>query len=260
MPQTEQTDVGGRFLWYELLTSDPAGAQEFYTGIVDWDTRQWSAGDQPYTMWLNGERPIGGIMEMPEDALEQGARPHWLAYVGTPDVDSTVSRARELGATVMLEPTSIPEVGRMAVLADPQGAIFAVYAPEGEPPAAPDDPGAGDFSWHELATGDWREALDFYGDLFGWEETDTHDMGEEMGIYQMYGQGDATYGGMYDLPEGAPHWMLYVTVGDLDGCAERVEEQGGQVLNGPMEVPGGDRVAQCRDPQGATFALHEPAG
>lgn len=257
-------DLRGRFVWYELLTTDPEAAQDFYPTVVGWDTEPWEPpdGGEPYVMWKTGERPIGGVMQLPDDAVEQGAVPHWLPYVGTPDVDSTVERAKELGSRVYVEPLDIPTVGRFAVLADPQGAVFAVYTPEMEAPAA-GPPQRGDISWHELVTTDWEAAFAFYHELFGWEKKDAMDMGE-MGIYQMYGRRDGIpLGGMFnksaDMP-GPAAWLIYAMVDDVNTATEQVKASGGQVLNGPMEVPGGDWVAQCMDPQGAAFAVHHTAG
>ena len=118
----------GRFTWYDLMTTDPAAAQSFYTGLIGWGTQQWEGGSMPYTMWTNRDTPMGGLMELPEEARKQGAPPHWLAYVATPDLDATVSRAQELGAKVYVPRTEIPDSGAFAVLADPQGAVFAVYS------------------------------------------------------------------------------------------------------------------------------------
>ena len=251
----------GKFLWYELMTSDPGGAADFYTKVIGWATAAWEGGEMPYTMWMIGEMPVGGLMELPEDARAGNVPPHWVAYIGTPDVDVTLARAQELGATVLVEPMEFPNVGRFAFLADPQGAAFAVYTPAQAPPPGAESPsGPGQFSWHELATSDYESGYAFYSDLFGWEKTDAMDMGT--GIYQMYGWGDITLGGMYNKPPdfpAPPHWLLYVTVDDVHAAAERVKESGGQVLNGPMEVPGGDWVAQCLDPQGASFAIHSAA-
>ena len=253
--------VRGRFLWHELLTRDPDAAVGFYTSVVRWDTEEFEGGEEPYTMWTRGETPVGGLMRLPDEAVEEGAPSHWLPYVGTPDVDGTVGRAEGLGAGVYVAPRDIPSVGRFAVLGDPDGAIFAVYAPENPPAGLDAGSEPGDFSWHELVTSDHRDAFDFYSELFGWEKTDEMDMGEA-GIYLMYGQGDRTYGGMYDRPEAVsapPHWLCYAMVDDADAAAERVKEGGGQILNGPMDVPGGDRIVQCLDPQGAAFALHSKA-
>ena len=161
-----------------------------------------------------------------------------------------------------MEPMSVPDVGRMAVLRDPQGAVFAVFTAEADSPGREGPPQVGEFSWHELATSDYEAGFDFYSALFGWQKTTAMDMGE-MGVYQMYGSGEHELGGMYNLlPEipAPPHWLLYAKVPDVEAAAETVKSLGGQVLNGPMDVPGGDRVVQCMDPQGAAFALHSSGG
>lgn len=254
------SDVRGKFLWYELMTTDPGAATDFYRGVIGWGAQAMEGGETPYTMWTVGERPVGGMMQLPEEAQAQGAPPHWLPYVGTPDVDATVGRASELGGSVLVPPTDLPDVGRFAVLADPQGAVFAVFAPGAEHPMPAGPRQSGDFSWHELATTDHEAAFDFYHDLFGWEKAEAMDMGEA-GIYQMYGSPESEHplGGMFNKPTempGPPAWLCYTTVADVTPTSERVKELGGQVLNGPMEVPGGDMIATCMDPQGAMFALH----
>lgn len=252
-------DLRGRFVWHELMTTDPAAAQAFYSSVVGWGTHLWEGGEEPYRLWTIGEGAVAGVMRLPEVAAATGARPHWLPYIGTPDVDGTAARASALGATVLVRPMDIPAVGRFAVLDDPQGAVFAVFTPSGDETGA-EEAGVGEFAWHELATTDQQAAFSFYSDLFGWEETDTFDMGP-MGLYRMYGRGGQTLGGMFDrsaqLP-GPPAWLCYVTVDDVDRAAGRVRSLGGTVVNGPMEVPGGDRVAQCLDPQGTPFAVHRP--
>ena len=252
----------GRFVWYEMLTVDKDASIDFYKQIVGWGTQDWEDGEKPYTMFTIGDAPVAGIMDLPEEARAAGAPPHWLAYVSTPDTDATVEQAKELGAHVYMEPMSVPDVGRMSVLRDPQGAVFAVFTAEADRPEGEGPPRLGEFSWHELATSDYEADFDFYSALFGWTKTTAMDMGE-MGMYQMYGSGEQELGGMYNLtPEipAPPHWLLYTTVSDVDVAAETVKSLGGKVLNGPMDVPDGDRVVQCMDPQGAAFALHSRAG
>ena len=243
----------GRFVWYELLTSDVEAAKGYYTQLIGWGTQQWEGGPQPYTMWTNGETPLGGLMALPNQATP----PHWLAYIATPDVDTTVSQASDLGAEIVMDAMNVPGVGRMALLTDPQGAAFAVFTPAGQAPGQEGDPEKGEVSWHELSTTDYSAAFEFYHTLFGWERTESMDMGE-LGIYQMFGRNDRTLGGMFNAPTqgGPPQWLLYVTVGNVDASVEQVVSLGGQVLNGPMDIPGGGRIAQCMDPQGAAFALH----
>ena len=140
-------------------------------------------------------------------------------------------------------------------------ASFAAFTSASDSPGHEGPPQLGEFSWHELATTDHRAALDFYSKLFGWNETQSVDMGE-MGTYQMYGQGEEMFGGMFNKPDempGPPAWLYYTLVDDIDEAVAKVRENGGQVLNGPMEVPGGSMIAQCLDPQGAMFALHAKA-
>jgi uncharacterized protein len=262
-PLTNATnDLLGRFVWYDLMTPDVAAAVAFYPAVTGWTTNVWEMGPgQTYTMWVAPSgTSIGGTMQMPNDQVEAGVPPHWIAYVGTPDVDATHAEALRLGATTHVPPTDIPTVGRFAVLADPQGATFALYAPADLSTVTPepDFPGIGEMSWHELYTTDLDAAFAFYSQLFGWKEQSAMDMGP-MGKYLMYGRGDKTYGGIMKRPsEETPScWNLYARVPSLDAALGAVRGNGGQVIMGPQEVPGGDVVAICTDPRGGMFSLHE---
>jgi predicted enzyme related to lactoylglutathione lyase len=250
------TSVRGRFLWYELMTTDTAAAKAFYTKAIGWESQPFP-GPIQYNLWMNGEMPVGGMMALPDEAKAGGAPSHWIPYVGTPDVDGTVDRAKTLGAKVYVPPTDIPDVGRFAVLGDPQGAIFAVYRPGSEP--APEiDPPVGHTSWHELATTDQKAGFAFYQNLFGWENQQEMDMGP-IGTYLMFGRNGRMYGGVYNKPADMPapsHWMLYFRVNDVNEATPRLQSLGATLLNGPMEVPGGDLIATFLDPQGAGFSIH----
>ena len=249
--------IRGRFLWHELLTSDPAAGQSFYTALVGWGTQTEEMPMGAYTMFTQGETPMAGVMELPAEAKAMGAPPHWLTYLGTLDVDATAAQAKTLGGQVLVEPFDVPEVGRIAVLADPQGAALGVFRSAGDPPP-PADPGAGSAVWHELATSDAEAGLTFYEELFGWEKRESMDMGDG-NIYQMYGlDRPEPLGGIFNKPPEMPvaAWTVYWEVADVDAAATQIVELGGQVLNGPMEVPGGGRIVQGMDPQGAAFSLH----
>ena len=249
----------GHFLWHELLTSDPAAAQPFYTSLMGWSTSLWEGGDRPYTMWMLNELPIGGVMLLPEEARKMGALPHWLSYIGVSAIDETVEKAKGLGARILVDPMNIPSVGRLAVVADPQGAAFAVFQPEaGPPPIAGQQQGA--IVWHELCTSDYLAAFDFYQTLFGWEKGDVFDMSETGGgSYQIIKHDGQDVGGMFnksaEMP-GPPSWTIYITVDNVDALAARARELGGVVVVGPLDIPGGGRIAQMTDPQGAFFAVH----
>jgi uncharacterized protein len=246
----------GTFVWHELMTTDPKAAIPFYTKVVGWGTQQFESGPSPYTMWTAGSGPVGGIMQLPPEAQ---APPHWLGYVSTPNVDDAVAEATKLGASVLHPATDIPTVGRFAVLKDPQGAAFALYTSfNPTPPPADPMPQAGEFSWHELATTDPEAAFDFYQKLFGWQKTETMDMGE-LGVYQMFGFDGIPFGGVYRKPAempGPPAWCHYAKVADVNTAVEAIKSGGGTIISGPMEVPGGDMIAQALDPQGGMFAVH----
>jgi predicted enzyme related to lactoylglutathione lyase len=250
-----------QFSWYELMTTDPKAAQSYYTALNGWGLQDFDAGtNEPYVMWTRGGTPFGGVMRLPDEARQMGAPPHWLAYVDVADVAAALAQATSLGAKVYVPPTDIPgSGGRFAVLADPQGAVFGVVS-SAQPMAEPTEPPqVGGVSWHELMTTDHEAAFTFYNALFGWEKGDGADMGP-MGIYQMFGRRGHMLGGMFNRPPDVPappHWMLYFRVPEVNQAADRVRQLGGKILHGPAEVPGGDWIVQCTDPQGAAFALHQ---
>jgi predicted enzyme related to lactoylglutathione lyase len=247
----------GRFVWYELMTPDPEAAKRFYTQVISWGTQRYDK-DPSYTMWTAGGSTLGGLMRLPEEARRMGAPPNWMAYITTPDVDATARQATGLGGKIVNGPMDLPDIGRFAVIQDPQGAVVAAYRSSGWSPTHAGDK-VGEFSWHELATTNYKAALEFYRALFGWETTQGYDMGGLMGIYQTFGRAGKMMGGMFnktpDTP-GPPSWLYYVSVDSADRVAEKVKAAGGKVLHGPTDVPGGDRIAQCMDPQGAAFGVH----
>ena len=250
----------GQFLWHELLTGDAEAAIAFYQHVIGWNTQKYDfAGNEgpEYTMWLAGETPVGGVMQIDPQTMGN-IPPSWTGYIHAADVDATLQKAGSLEGSVIAEPMDIPTVGRMAGIADPQGAVIWVLQPGSSEPM-PEAPDLGSFSWNELATTDSAAAFDFYRQLFGWKQVDDMDMGGGW-MYRMFGQGEKMYGGIYNKPAdmpAPPHWLYYVKVADLDAALERVKERGGQVASGPMEVPGGDVVATCMDPEGVAFALHQ---
>jgi hypothetical protein len=253
----------GRFCWHELMTTDPKAAEGFYGKVVGWGTQPFAAAG-PYTLWTKGEHGVGGLMELPAEAKAGGAPPNWMQYVAVEDADATVKQAAALGARVEVPPTAIPGTGRFAVLSDPAGAHFAILQPADPAAGSPEAPPEMlEVSWRELATTDREGAMVFYQALFGWEKQNANDMGAPIGVYQEFGRPGMPLGGIYTKPADMPFppfWLMYVKVPDLEASLAAVKEGGGTVLVGPMEIPGGDRVAQCLDPQGAAFALHQTKG
>lgn len=256
MPKTATS-----FFWYELMTTDMDAAEAFYTDVVGWTAEpfQTSPGMPRYTVVKAGERGVGGLMNLPDEAAATGMPPAWIGYVHTRDVDTSTQALKTAGGNVHREPSDIPGVGRFAVVADPQGALFMFLQPNGpdQPPMPMTTPGH--VGWAELYAADRESAVDFYVSQFGWTRHDEFDMGE-MGIYQIFAvDGEPTGGIMTKPPEmRVPAWQFYFNVGAIDAAAERVGTGGGKVIMDPMEVPGGSWVIQCQDPQGAYFSLVAP--
>lgn len=254
-----QFTESGRFVWYDLMSPDLEASKGFYTEVLGWGTRvdrplMGIEGQPPYTMWTAGDTPIAGLVPLSEA--------YWLGYVGVADVGRSVTQAKDLGGKVLFGPHEIPRVGRFAVIEDPQGAAIAVFqSVGGSLPSQPFAPKPMEFSWHELATIDWRAALDFYTPMFGWEAIKRNDRGA-LGKYLFFGQRGVPYGGMFEKPAEMPvtAWCYYVRVVDVNGAANKVRQNGGQVINGPTQVSRGDWIAQCLDPVGGMFAVHQTAG
>jgi uncharacterized protein len=249
----------GKFVWYELMTTDMKAAEDFYKNVVGWSASDASMPGIEYTLFSVGDRNVAGLMTMPDGALEMKVPPAWLGYVAVDDVDDAAAKLAAEGGTVHRAPDDIPGVGRFAVVTDPHGAAFALFKGTGEPPPPLEQMAPGNVGWHELMAGDLDSAFAFYSKLFGWSKDQAMDMGE-MGVYQIFAHNEKQIGGMMTKPKEipAPFWLYYFNVEALDAAIDRAKSGGAQVVNGPMEVPGGAWIVQCTDPQGALFALVAP--
>jgi hypothetical protein len=255
---TSANDNKGRFAWHELMTTDAAAAKDFYTKVVGWGaTQSGNMGGMDYTLFTAGDVPMAGLMEIQPHMATMGVPPSWGTYIEVPDVDATIAEAQTLGAVVDVPAQSVENVGKFAILHDPQGAVFGILT-SAQPLPPETDPAKYEFSWHELSTSDSKAAIPFYEKLFGWNKQSEFDMGE-MGTYHMFGRDRFTYGGMMTKSPGMPssYWLHYIRVADsADAAAERATKLGAKLMVGPMEVPGGDRIAVLTDLQGAVFAVH----
>jgi predicted enzyme related to lactoylglutathione lyase len=252
------TNSTSRFVWYELMTTDAKAAEQFYRTVVGWGAQDAGQPHMNYTLLTVDGAPVAGLMALPPDACAAGARPGWTGVIGVDDADAAVARITEAGGQVHRAPDDIPNIGRFAVVADPQGAVFQILAPTpGQAGAPPEGPGPGHVNWRELRTSDWEKGFDFYAGQFGWTKVRAVDMGP-MGVYQTFAAGGEAIGGMMNSPGAPPNWLFYFSVESIDAGAERVRASGGEVLQGPLEVPGGLFIIQGRDPQGADFALLGP--
>lgn len=251
------TTHSGTFVWHELMTTDLAAATEFYTQVVGWRAADSGMVGFDYTLVYTGEQRVAGLMNMPPDAAP-GMPPCWVGYIGVENTDATAADLVTKGATIIKEPTDIPNVGRFAVIADPHGAVFSLFSTDSGDMGPQLPPGSnGQVGWNELMAGEVSSAWDFYSAAFGWTKDMAVDMGE-MGVYQTFGAGGPSFGGMMTKPNqipAPPYWGYYFNVDAVDAAVERVKAGGGQILMGPMEVPGGAWVVNCIDPQGAHFNL-----
>jgi uncharacterized protein len=241
----------GNFVWYELVTSNIPAAEAFYGRVVGWDAQAFEGGGEPYKILSMKGKGVGGLMRLPEGM----SQPFWMGYVGTSDIDAAVARWKDSGGSVH-RAFDIPNVGRIALVADPQGVGFAmIQGASDRSSEAFDQSAPGHGNWHELHTTDSQAAFDFYAGQFGWTKGAALDMGP-MGTYQLFEANGVQIGGMMNSSNfPRPMWLYYFGTGNIDDAAKRVTDNGGAILHGPSEVPGGGFIIQARDPQGAMFAL-----
>ncbi|WP_158808592.1 VOC family protein [Beijerinckia sp. L45] len=250
----------GKFVWYDLMTTEKTAALAFYHAVIGWGTASGGVADRDYTILSAGMTPVGGAMDLPQMARDAGARPSWIGYIGVDDVDAAVARLEAAGGGVHRAAEDIPDVGRFAVVHDPQGATFTLFTPSGRQQALDAAAGTpGHVGWHELHAASGDDAFAFYAEQFGWTKGEPHAMGP-MGIYQLFATGGEAVGGMMTkMPNfPVPVWIFYFNVEDTAAAVIRIKDGGGQVLNGPIQVPGGSWIAQALDPQGAMFAVVGP--
>jgi predicted enzyme related to lactoylglutathione lyase len=246
----------GTFSWVDLATTDIEGAKQFYGDLFGWQAEDRPTGEGgTYTMFrLDGKDVAGGSTQRDEER-NQGIPPHWNSYVTVGDLDARAQKATELGGNLLVPPFDVMDVGRMAVAADPTGAVFSMWEPKSHIGAQiVNAPGA--LCWNELATNDAAKAKEFYTALFGWTGEDF-----EGGAYTVIRVGDKSNGGirpMGEMESGIPpNWLVYFAVEDCDSTAVKAGNLGANVLVSPMDVPVAEnsRIAVVADPQGAAFGL-----
>ena len=246
----------GDFIWYELMTRDPAAAKHFYDPVAGWTIEPQPSGEMDYRMIDTGDGLVGGTLTLTKDMTDHGARPTWLGYIGVDDVDATIARIEAKGGKVLMPANDLPDIGRIAMVADPQGNPFYIMRGSVDQVStsfAPDKPGH--TAWNELRTSDLDAAKAFYTDVFRWTLGDVMPMGE-MGDYQFVDHGGRMIGAMMKAPPGAPGgWGFAFHNRDVDTAVERIRELGGKVDQGPMEVPGDQRAVMATDPEGVPFML-----
>jgi len=247
----------GTFCWFELGTTDGEAAKKFYTALFDWSFEDHSMGPAGvYTMLRQDGKDVGALYQMPSEMTDHGVPTHWMSYVLVDSADESAAKAKELGATLMKEPFDVMDVGRMAVVEDPTGAMFALWEAKAHTGASVVNV-PNSVCWNELATPDTQKAGDFYTGLFGWGKK-VQEMGPGM-TYTSFMNGERPAGGMYTPPpemgEMPPNWLVYFAVNDTDAMVAKAAGLGATTCAPPMDIPGIGRFAILQDPQGGAFAI-----
>lgn len=247
----------GTFSWTDLSTTDPQAAKAFYGELFGWEAEDMPVGDgSVYTMVRQGGKDVGAISAQPEQQREAGVPPLWNSYITVASADDTAARTEELGGSVHAPAFDVMDVGRMAVLADPQGAFFMAWEPRRHIGASlVNAPGA--LSWNELQTTDIDAAAAFYTGVFGWTTSPMENSPEP---YLVVKNGERANGGIRAAshPGAPPSWLVYFGIENLDAALELIEKRGGKKYMGPMDI-GVATIAVVADPQGAAFALYDGA-
>jgi uncharacterized protein len=246
----------GTFCWPELATSDAVGAKTFYTALFGWGVHDTPAGpDGVYTMFTLDGKELGAAHELMPQQKANGVPPHWLPYIAVANADESVAKAQTLGATVLMGAFDVMDVGRMAILQDPAGAVFTVWQAKNHIGARVVDQ-AGTLVWTELMSSKADAVRDFYTKLLGWG-VQLHDMGPMK--YTVFMRGETPAGGMMqitpDMGNVPSHWLSYFGVTDPDATAAKATQLGGTLLIPPADIPNVGRFSVIKDPQGAAFGI-----
>ena len=244
---TSVASAVGTFVWHEHVSSDPQRAQQFYADLLGWEYTEFGEG---YTIINADGQGHGGF----PPAMD-GAPSHWLGSVQVEDTDGVVEKVKAGGGNVVVGPMDIPDVGRYAVITDPQGAAFGVIQITGEGGMM----GKGVFVWDELATSDVAAAKTFYADVLGWSSEDVNMGGF---TYTILKHPNAEQGSAGAMPQGeapAPMWLCYINAPDIDATAAKAAELGATVMREPFDIENIGRIAIVVDPTGAAFGLFKSA-
>ena len=249
----------GSFCWFELGTTDQNAAKSFYKSLFGWDADDLPMGpDGVYTMFILDGRAAGAGYTLMPEMRTHGVPPHWAIYIAVANADEAVAKATQAGGKIIKDAFDVFDIGRMAVIQDPTGAVFHVWQ-EKRPKANGISGVPGTFCWADLITRDVPAASKFYNAVFGWEIAKGEN---DNSGYLHIKNGEHFIGGMppsEHMPPGVPpHWMLYFYVADVDASTKKLQDLGGKVLMAPMTMEKVGRMSIVDDPQGAGFAFFTP--
>jgi predicted enzyme related to lactoylglutathione lyase len=261
----------GMPIWYELMTTDKGAVAPFYRAVGGWEISAQGHTMPDGTDYVPIVRPdggnLGGVLTLTKEMQDGGARPGWLPYFHVADVDQAVAAAAGMGGKVQMPAFDIEGIGRLVMITDPQGApmyLMDPMPPAGDPDAKSDvwdREKPGHCRWNELATTDAPAAKEFYTNLLGWKSESSMPMGERGDYLFVECEGNAIGAINPMIREGQhPMWLAYLGVDSIARAVEAAKANGGTVINGPHEVPGGDHVFIATDPAGAMIGFVGPKG
>ena len=242
--------------WADVAAPDTEVAEHFYREIFNWDAQSNPSESMPYTMFAKDGKVVAGMGPLSPEQQAAGQPPVWSSYVIVDDIDATFNKAKDLGATVLMEPMQILDAGSMFFIIDPVGAAIGFWQSGTHDGAelfnVPDT-----MTWNDLGCRDVKAAIAFYTSLLGWSSSEM-DMGDG-NTYTMFSAGERMTGGAWDIsgtmPDEVPaHWLTWFNVADVDVVADKVAEFGGSVMRPPQDSPMG-KMAIVADPAGATFGV-----
>lgn len=245
----------GLFGWVDLVTTDVEAAKAFYTGLLGWDTEDVPTPMGPaYTMCSVGGKVVAGMGPQPPGMADQGVPSTWNSYVLVEDLDLTSEAVVNAGGSVVMPAMQIMTQGRMAMIADPSGAVCGLWEPRDHQGAEVFNvPGA--LTWNELETRHRDEVLPFYEKVFGWRFEAGDDEAYRVIVLDAKEGDDKANGGVLDMPSEVPaevpdFWAVYFLVEDVEGSVARISELGGSITVEPMTMAAGEFVG-FEDPTGA---------
>ncbi len=243
--------------WIDLMTTDREKAIAFYTGLFGWEIGEDSGPDaHHYTQFTLRGKSVAAVVDMMPDTAAGGMSSTWTTYLAVDDLDALAAKVVPAGGTVAMPPMDVMAAGRMAMIADPSGALVGLFQ-AGEHHGAELIYEAGTMGWNELTTRDPEKALIFWNDVLGWV-----DQPKAMGptTYHEIQNAGRTVAGCMPMeggrwPADTPsHWMVYFVVDDADASAAKAAELGGVVSVPPTDNSYG-RFAVLNDPTGGIFSI-----
>jgi hypothetical protein len=248
MPDTDGFPAGTPS-WVELQTPDVKSSGEFYTKLFGWEIDNLGPDAGGYAIFTKNGKYVAGLGPLTE--FPKG----WIVHINVDNVDQTAATVQSAGGNLLSEPADVLDVGRMAMLSDPNGGCFTAWQPLRHKGAdLVNEPGS--FCWTELQTHDEERAKEFYTEVFGWTPATSESQGMS---YTEWKIGEKSVAGMMKLPDDADpeirtFWLVYFMVEDPDAVADKAKRSGGSVFLEPFDIAAG-RLAVIGDPDASPLGI-----